>query len=315
MSGLFLKALGAASRYGRAALVAGLLAGFVLPSVANLLKPWLPHLVMGLLFLVALRIGPERARRGMINIRATLGVVLIFQLGLPLCVIALSLGLGIAQSAYVMAIVLVFSAPALSGSPSLSLLLGADPEPAFRLLVVGTALLPFTVLPIFLLMPQFGDTVVAITSAARALVAIVVAMGCGFLVRAFGLPRPTQTQFDALDGATTVALAVIVIGLMAALRPALANSFGTVAVWMALAFAVNIGTQMLSYLVLRNYVPQHEVVPISIVAGNRNIAIFLVALSPSASEPLLVFIGCYQVPMYLTPILMNRLYHRGARLH
>ncbi len=304
-----------ASRHGRASLVAGLLAGFLLPSVANLLKPWLPHLVMGLLFLVALRIGPERARHGMINVRATLGVVLVFQLGLPLCVIAISLGLGIAQSPYVMAIVLVFAAPALSGSPNLSILLGADPEPAFRLLIVGTALLPFTALPIFLLMPQFGDTVVAISSATRALVAIVVAMGCGFLVRVYGLPQQTQTQSDALDGAMTVALAVIVIGLMAALRPALANSFGTVAVWMAVAFAVNIGAQILSYLALRKWVPLNEVVPVSIVAGNRNIAIFLVALSPSTSEPLLIFIGCYQVPMYLTPILMDRLYHSDARLH
>ena len=68
------------------------------------------------------------------------------------------------------------------------------------------------------------------------------------------------------------------------------------------------GLQVLSFLITRKVLSQRERVPVSIVAGNRNIAIFLVALPASAAEPLLVFLGCYQVPMYLTPLLMQRLY-------
>ena len=111
----------------------------------------------------------------------------------------------------------------------------------------------------------------------------------------------------------SVALAVLVIGLMAALRPALAVSVSTVAGWMALAFGLNIGMQVLSFLVLRRLLPPHEGVPVSIVAGNRNIAIFLIALSASSAEPLLIFLACYQVPMYLTPLLMDRLYRSARR--
>ena len=58
--------------------------------------------------------------------------------------------------------------------------------------------------------------------------------------------------------------------------------------------------------------PSVKTVPISIVAGNRNIALFLVALPAEITNPLLIFIGCYQVPMYLTPILMRRLYGQGV---
>ncbi len=49
-------------------------------------------------------------------------------------------------------------------------------------------------------------------------------------------------------------------------------------------------------------------VPVSVVAGNRNIALFLVALPAAVTDPVLVFIGCYQVPMYLTPVLLGRFY-------
>jgi len=30
------------------------------------------------------------------------------------------------------------------------------------------------------------------------------------------------------------------------------------------------------------------------------------------TDPLLLFIGCYQIPMYLTPILLGRFYRRDA---
>ena len=45
----------------------------------------------------------------------------------------------------------------------------------------------------------------------------------------------------------------------------------------------------------------------SIYAGNRNIALFLIALPDTVAAPLMIFVGCYQVPMYLTPILLSRL--------
>ena len=57
--------------------------------------------------------------------------------------------------------------------------------------------------------------------------------------------------------------------------------------------------------------PQRVLIPaLAITAGNRNIALFLVALPPETTDALLLFIGCYQVPMYLTPLLMTRFYAR-----
>ena len=308
MTKLLITFLVTVSRNGRIGLALGLVAGLLLPGAANAMKPFLPVLVIALLFLVALRIGPVRARQGLSNLQSTLAFVLILQLVFPLIVVGLALAFGVGASPYVLAIVLVLAAPSVSGSPNFATILGADPEPAFRLLIVGTAMLPITMLLILWLLPQFNNPTTILIPALRTLVAILCAMGIGFLARTTLLPNPNDNQISALDGAMTVALAVIVVALMSALRPAMAESVGTVLGWLTLAFGVNFGMQVLCFVFFQRAVRPADRVPFAIVAGNRNFAIFLVALSPAAAEPLLIFLGCYQVPMYLTPLLMDRFY-------
>lgn len=305
--------LGTLARNGRFALVAGLVAGILLPEVAARLKPWLPQFVVFLLFITTLRIGPARAKNGLKNIRATMLAVLTFQLLVPLSVLTVALIFGVAQSPYVLAAVLVLSAPALSGSPNLSILLGADPEPAFRLMVLGTAVLPFTMLPIFWLLPQVGGLDEAIFGALRTFAAIFAAIVAGFVVSARFFPNPDKQQTEAIDGVMTIALVVIVVALMAALAPALQRSPVEVLGWMVLAFAISIGMQVVTFLLLRKRGNPRDAVPFSIVSGNRNVAIFLVTISPEVAEPLLIFLGCYQVPMYLTPILTRPLYAKAVK--
>jgi hypothetical protein len=81
---------------------------------------------------------------------------------------------------------------------------------------------------------------------------------------------------------------------------------------LAVAFAGNFGLQIAMAIVLRRLAPGGSVAPLAIVAGNRNIALFLTALPAAVTDPLLLFIGCYQIPMYLTPILLGRLYKPTA---
>ncbi|MEO1398544.1 MAG: hypothetical protein AAFU56_06720, partial [Pseudomonadota bacterium] len=66
--------------------------------------------------------------------------------------------------------------------------------------------------------------------------------------------------------------------------------------------------QITAWLVLANVHNAGDRPALSIVAGNRNMALFLAALPAATTDPILLFIGCYQIPMYLTPILLGRLY-------
>ncbi|MCG6904667.1 MAG: hypothetical protein LJE68_18500 [Rhodobacter sp.] len=293
------------ARHGRAALVTGLIAGFALPGLAAMLKPALPAMVAGLVFISALRIGLRAALGSLAQARANLWLVLTLQLGVPLMLVAILAVFGWHGSAVGLAVVLAMSGPSISGGPALTVMLGHDPAPAMRLLILGTAILPLTVVPVFWLTPALGGLADVALAALRLTAVIATAVAAAFALRRRFFPDPAPETIRMLDGLAALSLAIIVVGLMSAVGPTLHRDPAALAGWLALAFAVNFGMQGLGFAVLRQ---RPEAVPASVIAGNRNIALFLVALPASVTDPVLTFIGCYQVPMYLTPILMRRFY-------
>ncbi len=302
-----LRALGFFACYGRFVLVAGLLAGLLAPSLAMALKPWLTELVLLLLFLTAFRVGLPDALLGLRSVRVTLKVVLVYQLGLPLAAIVTFALLGLAQTPVALAITLMLAAPSVTGGPSMATLLGQNPEPSFRLLIVGTALLPLTVLPIFFVSPELGDLRETLAVALRLLLSISGTISAAFTLRHLVLPDMKPAQSRALDGGTALALAVIVIGLMSALGPALHTAPLNVTKWLAVALSANLGLQATAYFTLRRAGYGSAAAPMAIVAGNRNVALFLLASPVAQTQEFLIFLSCYQIPMYLTPIIMRPL--------
>lgn len=303
--------LGTVARHGRYALIAGLLAGLALPNLAMALRPWLSELVLVLLFLTAFRIGLKQATGGLADLRGSLGLALVYQLALPFGALLLLRLAGWAETAQATALLLMLAAPPVTGGPNLAILTGGPPEPAFRLLILGTALLPLTVMPLLWAAPGLGDAQAAFVAALKLLGAIWITVALAFGLRARTLPHPSARATAALDGLTAIALAVIVVGLMSALRPALAADPLRVLGWLIFALAANLGLQTLTFLIFRH--KGAEAIPRAITAGNRNVALFLVALPVTGNEAFLIFLGCYQIPMYLTPILMRPLYATATR--
>jgi arsenite transporter len=299
------------ARHGRAVMVLGLLAGLTLPQLAAVLKPWLPEMVAGLLFLTAFRIGAPRALGGLRDGLSSLKAVVILQMALPLLALGCFYALGLLATPLAAAIILMLSAPSLTGAPNITLLLGHAPEPAFRLMILGTALMPLTVLPVLLLLPALGDLQQVMVASLRLTVTIAVTVCLAFACRHWFMRNLQESTATAVDGLTILALAVIVIGLMAALGPALNSAPWRVAQWMLVALVANFALQYACFrwLMWRGATPL--AVPTAVVAGNRNFALFLIALPASTTDPLLIFLGCYQVPMYLTALVMHRIYAKA----
>ncbi|MFZ2101431.1 MAG: hypothetical protein WAU86_12790 [Oricola sp.] len=303
--------LALAARHGKLLLIAGLVAGIALPGVAHFLKGWLQEMVAGLLFLAALRIGPRRAFGETRDLPVVTGLVAVFQLILPVIAIGIMAAGGLLATALATSIVLMLAASPISGGPNLAILTGHDPAPALRMLIVGTALLPLTALPIFWLLPELGSAAEVLGAAGRLLAVIAAAAGAAFLIRGFVIRDPKPAVVEALDGISAIAMAVIVVGLMSAVGPAITRTPLQFAGWLAIACIANFGMQALAALVLRRTPLRDDSAAYGIVAGNRNIALFLIALTPDVTDPLLLFIGCYQIPMYLTPVVMRGLYGHG----
>lgn len=255
-----------------------------------------------LLFLSALRIGPARALGSLSEVRQTGSRVLLYQFAAPLLALAVLLPNGMTPLGF--AVVLMLAAPPISGAPNFTVLMGYDPAPPMRMLVLGTALFPLTVLPVLWLLPGIEETGTILAAAVRLIAVITLASAAGFAIRHRVLPELSSTQTRRIDGLSAIALSVAVVGLMSALGPLLRDDPLTLLGWLAAVTAINLTLQVLAFT-------KYRVPGLAIAAGNRNIALFLVALPPAISDPILIFIGCYQVPMYLTPILMARLFRLG----
>ena len=311
LGGAAVAALGHVARRGRIVLLLGLAAGIAFPRLAEAARPFIAEMAAVLLYLAALRIGPGAAAWGLRGIGGPLAAVLLYQMALPVAVAgaALAAGLGGPMAG---ALVLMAAAPSIAGGPSLTALAGADPAPAMRLLVLGTALLPLTALPAFWLSPGLGAPAAVAVAAGRLLLVIAGATGLALLTRRLALPAPGPAALRALDGLQVIGLAVLVVGLMAAVGPALRDAPAAAARAGALAVGANFGLQLLAFAALSAPRLRGLRVGYAVVAGNRNMALFLAALPPAVTDPMLLFIGLYQVPMFLTPALLGPLYRRAA---
>ncbi len=297
-----------AARHGQWVLVGGLVAGLALPGLATVMRPWLPALVVVLLFVSLLRMRPRAILGSLRALPGVAGTALILQLGAPLLLLGLAALTGQAATPAIFALLLMAAAPSIVGSPNLAMMLGAPPDTAMRLMVVGTALMPLTVLPVFALAPALDGAGAVAGAALRLVLTIALSAAAAITIRRLFLADPTETQTRRLDGASALALAIFVIALMPSVSALALSDPLRLLLWAALAFAANLGAQLLSWQLTRSRLPRDSALPVSLIAGNRNVALFLVSLPPETTAPVMAFIGCYQLPMYLTPLLMRRIY-------
>lgn len=295
-----------AARNGRVLLIAGLLVGAALPEAARLLRPWLPELVAGLLFLTAIRVGLRAALGSLTDLSRVAAIVLCLQVVAPALALTLFSVLGVLTHPFALAVVLMLAAPSVTGAPNFLVMMGRDPTDALRILVFGTAVFPVTCVPVLLNLPIL-DVGTVVGAALRLVGTILAATALGFGVRATMLRAMSDTTRRNIDGSSALLLAVIVVGLMSEIGPLLRTDPQKLFWWSLGVMSLNFGLQIVTFIVLRPTQLQ-ERHAVSIISGNRNIALFLIALPPDVTGPLLVFIGCYQIPMYLTPVVLRRLH-------
>lgn len=275
----------------------------------------IPYLIAVLLFVAWLRIADAggstdslRMRFGFLKNPLLIVGVLIAQLVLPVILYIVLYQIGI-PALWCMAAVLVAAAAPISGGPNLVLLMGGDGSLALRWLTVGTILMPLTSIPVLSLLLPGESHLAVFSSIVKLLLIILVAMLAAFVVqKKFTSLNKYQQE---LDGVAAILLALMVIGLMSAVHHP-TSTFIVIVQMLLVAVVINVGMQLLGVVLAR--LLKRPSVAYGVLNGNRNIALFLAALPYSVTEPLLLFIACYQIPMYLTPLIGQSLYRGLDRL-
>ena len=292
---------------GRSLLILGLVAGIVLPDAGHALRPWLTEMVGGLLLLAALRVERLSVEGGLWEGLVFVGIA---QLAMPLALASAAHLFGL-SGANVSALILLAAACTISGAPNLVLMCGHPPDQALRNLVIGAFVLPVSIVPVLALWSPLAGSWGELAGAAARLLSLIALAAAGALLLRRTFDMQATRVAAAIDAASNMLMAVLVVALMSAIPTAWSTDrvglFGTLAV----ACGANFVLQLVGYVAWAR--ARREVrVSAAVGMGNRNMALFLAALPAATMDPLLLFIACYQIPMYLTPLVFGTLYARNG---
>lgn len=308
-----IRLLGYIGRHATKFLFGGVLVGLAIPPLAELLRPGLVVFLLLPLTLSLMRLDWSAlhayARRPLL----ILVCVAFLMLACPLLVFAVLQPLGLPQP-LTEAIVLMAAAPPITGTVAIALILGLDAALAVVVMVVATALVPFTLPPLALALLDIEVQMSLAEFMGRLALMVGVAFGGALLARWRMPPGWLQQNSRLIDGCSVLALVLFAIAIMDGVTAKLIAQPGYVTLATGAAFAANLALQALGYAIGRGVfrlgIP--AALTLGILTGNCNMGLVMVSLADRAVFDMVVFFAMGQLPMYMLPGLLQPLYRRLA---
>lgn len=308
-----MQALAFLGRHATLFMAAGVLLGIVAPPLADLAAPLLVPTLLIPLTLALLRLD-WAAVRAYRRRPWQLAAVLAWLLAVSPLLMALATWLlmqaGLPASLRQSLVLMSASSPIVS-SVALALILGLDAALAVVVVLLATALVPFT-LPVAAALLVGTHVDLALDVFMLRLVSLVgSAFGAAWLIRRVVGASRLAAAAEVLDGLTVINLVVFAIAIMAGVTAFGAAHPGYAALALACAFGFNLLLQATGYALARRS-GEPAALATAFMSGNRNMGLVLVALQGSAPFEVTVFFALAQIPMYVLPALLRRPY--AARL-
>lgn len=289
-------------------LAVGIFVGVFVPPLAALFRDVVTVTVAGLMTLVLLRVDLAQVlaylRRPVLV--ATLTAWLLLAMPVITYAVAMAAGLDGPLGA---ALVISAMGCAATSSPAFARLVGLDGEISLVVAVVTTLLVPFTAPPLALGLMGI-DLAISLTGLMTRLALVV---GLPLLVsiairRAVG--EASLRRFGpSVDGAVVWLVVLYGFGVMDGMLAKLMAEPAWVMGGLALAFAGNFGMNALTALAFL-LAGRRLALAAGLLAGNRNMALFLAVLPAATDERILLFFALCQFPLFLSPFLLRPVYAR-----
>lgn len=300
------------ARQGGALLAIGIFVGLFVPPLAALFRDFVTITVAGLMTLVLLRVDLSQVlaylRRPVLVAALTAWLLL----ALPVLTYAVALAAGL-DGPLGAALVISATGCAATSSPAFARLVGLDGEISLVVAVVTTLLVPFTAPPLALGLMGI-DLAISLPGLMTRLALVV---GLPLLV-SIAIRRvvaaPTLARLGpAVDGAVVWLVVLYGFGVMDGMLARLLAEPAWVLGGLALAFAGNFGMNAATALA---FAPAGRRLALAggLLAGNRNMALYLAVLPAATDERILLFFALCQFPLFLSPFLLRPVYARlGGR--
>lgn len=289
-------------------LAGGALTGLLVPQLATLARPLL---VLGLV--VPLIIALVRLDWGAITGYAQrpllVGAIVLWLMIVTPALMWLALKLFDLPPALVQALVLMTAAAPIISCAALSLIMGLDAALAVVVVVVTTALMPFSLPPVALALLGLRIDIDLATFMLRLALIVGGAFAAALAVRRIVPREKLAANARMLDGVSVAILLLFILAIMDGVTAVALARPGYVALVTLAAFAANIALQALGALAALR-LGLRQALTVGFMTGNCNMGLVMVALADKADFDVIVFFAMAQIPMYMLPALLRPIYRR-----
>ena len=289
-------------------LAGGVLLGLLVPPLAALARPMLiPGLLIPLVIaLVRLDWGAlaAYARRPGLVALISAGLLLVSPVVMWIALKAFSLPPALAQGLTLMA-----AASPIVSSAAISLILGLDAALAVVVIVVTTALIPFSLPPVALWLLGLKIDIDLATFMLRLLLMVGGAFAAALALRRLVPRQKLEANARMLDGASVATLVIFALAIMDGVTAVALARPGYVVLVTVAAFVANVALQCLGALTTLK-LGLRSALTVGLMTGNCNMGLVMVALADKADFDVIVFFAMGQIPMYMLPALLGPVYRR-----
>ncbi len=295
-------------RYATRFMALGVLTGFVFPSLAEVAAPLLIPTLLIPLTIALTRLDWREAAR--YRSRPLLvAVLLAWLLVVSPAIVALALKLAPMPVHLEQGLILMAASSPIVSAVAIAFLVGLDAPLAIVLVVLATAIVPFS-------LPLIARALLGLElqiPLGEFMLRLGVMVGGAFAVagvaRRFVSAETIDRNRTMLDGISVVNLVIFAIAIMNGVA-AFARDHTSYVVWSTVAaFLANIALQAVSVAAFWR-LGTRLALTVGLCAGNCNMGLVLVALRGEAAFEIVVFFAMAQLPMYMLPAVQEPVYRR-----
>jgi hypothetical protein len=282
------------ARHGSMLLALGIFGGVLEPALAHAMVWFITPNVVALVTLVLLRVDIPQAF-GHLRRPGKLAVIVVFQMLISPVIAAGLVALTPLDAPTSAAVVIFATGAAATSGAAFARLVGLDPELTLLATLAG--------IDLHLSVPAFMGRL--------ALVVGLPLIGSLLLRRLIGLQRLVPMG-PALDGAVVWLVVLYGFAVMDGMRDRMVSDPSWVLMATIAAFATDFGLNLLTTLTFLR-LGFREAASVGLMAGNRNMALYLAVLPAGADRRIALFFALVQIPLFMSPFLLGPLYRLRRR--
>ena len=306
--GSILGFLAMSGRRGSVLLAIGIFGGVAFPPLALLFHDVITPLVLGMMTLIFLRVDLPAAlahlRRPAAVAAITASLLLLSPVLMWLLVAKLPIDPGIEAG-----LVIFACGCAATSAPAFARMVRLDPELSLVVSLASTVLVPLTAPPIAVWLLGADLTIGVGPFMLRLLLVVGLPALLSLALRRVAGAARLDDWGDAVDGLLVWLIVLYGFGVMEGLTDRIAADPAWVAQALAAAFLADYGLNAAATLLFWP-LGARLAASAGLMAGNRNMALFLAVLPPSTDARITLFFALCQFPLFLSPFLLRPAYRR-----